>query len=52
MMTTMPGIISKKPKAPLAKGLQPPKQTDFANKKPMLKLNKPAPMLGRNIKKK
>lgn len=38
--------MPKKAKTPLAKGLSAPKQTDFANKKPMMKINKPAPMLG------
>lgn len=38
--------MPKKAKMPLQKGLVAPKQTDFANKKPMMKINKQAPMLG------
>lgn len=43
MMTTMPSIIGKGKKSPINK---PIKKPDFANKKPMMKINKPAPMLG------
>lgn len=45
----MQSNLPKKPKLGLAK---PIKQTDFANKKPMMKINKQAPMLGRDFKKK
>lgn len=48
MMTTLPGILGKSKKGPLNK---PIKKPDFANKKPMMKLNKPAPMLGAYKKK-
>jgi len=48
MMTTMPGILGKK--KPLDKPLKEPKMPDFASKKPMMKINKQAPMLGRNFK--
>lgn len=53
MMTTMPHVLGKKKTKPsMVKGLQPPKALDAASKKPMMKPNKQAPMLGRNIGKK
>lgn len=48
MMTTMPSFGRKKKKSLIT----PPKTPDFANKKPMMKVNKPAPLLGRNLAKK
>jgi len=43
MMTTMPNLYGKKKKSSLSKAI---KQPDFSNKKPMMKINKQAPMLG------
>lgn len=43
MMTTMPNLYSKKKKS---SSVKQSKQADLANKKPIMKVNKQAPMLG------